>query len=123
MIRLCLFPLALTQDIIQKFVKQRDDWWSVGGVEGAKDESSGPIDALSSLPLPAYFWLLSSTVLAIAFIGSIFQLFYNIPPAPVLGVPITTAVLSASGPAFVFFFVTAISRGQKEADEDDRKYG
>ena len=77
----------------------------------------------AALPLPAYLWLLTATVLAIACVGSCFQLFYNVPRAPVLGVPATAAVLAASGPGFVFLFLVAIARGQREADEDDAKNG
>ena len=113
-------------DIIQKFVKSRDDWWSsespFPGAPVAKGSGDSPVDALVQLPLPAYFWLLSATVGSIAFVGCIFQLFYNVPRAPVLGVPLTSVILVASGPAFVFFFLVAIARGQKEADDDDAKY-
>ena len=62
------------------------------------------------------------TVGAIAFVGCIFQLFYNVPPAPVLGVPLTAVIGTVSGPAFVLLFLVAIARGQREADEDDAKY-
>ena len=59
---------------------------------------------------------------AIAFVGCIFQLFYNVPPAPVLGVPLTAVIGTVSGPAFILLFLVAIARGQREADEDDAKY-
>ena len=101
-------------DIIQKFVKSRDDWWSsespFPGAPVARGSGDSPVDALVQLPLPAYFWLLSATVGSIAFVGCIFQLFYNVPRAPVLGVPLTSVILVASGPAFVFFFLVAIAR-------------
>lgn len=111
-------PLAEAgDDFIQKYIKPRDDWWAT------KEASDGPIDTIiNSVPLPSYFYLLSSTVGAIAFVGCIFQLFYDNPPAPVLGVPLTTLVLVTSGPAFVFLFLVAIARGQKEADDDDARY-
>jgi hypothetical protein len=113
-------------DIVQKFVKQRDDWWAADSpFPGAPVESKGedgPIDALAKIPVPAYLWLLTSTVGAIAFVGCVFQLFYNVPPAPVLGVPLTAAIGTVSGPAFVLLFLVAIARGQREADEDDAKY-
>ena len=114
-------------DIVQKFVKQRDDWWAADSpFPGAPVEKSGgdegPIDSLAKIPVPAYLWLLTSTVGAIAFVGCIFQLFYNVPPAPVLGVPLTAAIGTVSGPAFVLLFLVAIARGQREADEDDAKY-
>ena len=108
-------------DIIRKFVKRRDDWWSEGSLWASPVSASetGPIRAIAEYPVPSYAYLLTSTVFSIAFIGSIFQLFNSNPPAPVLGVPLTTAVLVFSGPAFVFLFLVAITRGQKEADDDD----
>ena len=114
-------------DIVQKFVKQRDDWWAAdspfpGAPVEKKGGDEGPIDSLAKIPVPAYLWLLTSTVGAIAFVGCIFQLFYNVPPAPVLGVPLTAAIGTVSGPAFVLLFLVAIARGQREADEDDAKY-
>ena len=114
-------------DIVQKFVKQRDDWWAAdspfpGAPVDKKGGDEGPIDSLAKIPVPAYLWLLTSTVGAIAFVGCIFQLFYNVPPAPVLGVPLTAAIGVTSGPAFVLLFLVAIARGQREADEDDAKY-
>ena len=114
-------------DIVQKFVKQRDDWWAAdspfpGAPVDKKGGDDGPIDSLAKIPVPAYLWLLTSTVGAIAFVGCIFQLFYNVPPAPVLGVPLTAAIGTVSGPAFVLLFLVAIARGQREADEDDAKY-
>ena len=114
-------------DIVQKFVKQRDDWWAAdspfpGAPVDKKGGDEGPIDSLAKIPVPAYLWLLTSTVGAIAFVGCIFQLFYNVPPAPVLGVPLTAAIGTVSGPAFVLLFLVAIARGQREADEDDAKY-
>ena len=114
-------------DIVQKFVKQRDDWWAAdspfpGAPVDKKGGDDGPIDSLAKIPVPAYLWLLTSTVGAIAFVGCIFQLFYNVPPAPVLGVPLTAAIGVTSGPAFVLLFLVAIARGQREADEDDAKY-
>ena len=87
-----------------------------------KGGDDGPIDSLAKIPVPAYLWLLTSTVGAIAFVGCIFQLFYNVPPAPVLGVPLTAVIGTVSGPAFVLLFLVAIARGQREADEDDAKY-
>ena len=114
-------------DIVQKFVKQRDDWWAAdspfpGAPVDKKGGDEGPIDSLAKIPVPAYLWLLTSTVGAIAFVGCIFQLFYNVPPAPVLGVPLTAAIGVTSGPAFILLFLVAIARGQREADEDDAKY-
>ena len=114
-------------DIVQKFVKQRDDWWAAdspfpGAPVDKKGGDDGPIDSLARIPVPAYLWLLTSTVGAIAFVGCIFQLFYNVPPAPVLGVPLTAAIGVTSGPAFILLFLVAIARGQREADEDDAKY-
>ena len=114
-------------DIVQKFVKQRDDWWAAdspfpGAPVDKKGGDDGPIDSLAKIPVPAYLWLLTSTVGAIAFVGCIFQLFYNVPPAPVLGVPLTAVIGTVSGPSFILLFLVAIARGQREADEDDAKY-
>ena len=108
-------------------MKQRDDWWAAdspfpGAPVDKKGGDDGPIDSLARIPVPAYLWLLTSTVGAIAFVGCIFQLFYNVPPAPVLGVPLTAAIGVTSGPAFILLFLVAIARGQREADEDDAKY-
>lgn len=111
-------PVAEEPSIIEKYIKPRDDWWI-----RKSPNSAGPIDAIvESVPLPSYAWLLSSTVGAIAFIGCIFQLFYNKPPAPVLGVPLTTVILAVSGPAFLALFLVAIAKGQKESEEDDARY-
>lgn len=105
-------------EFIQKYVKPRDDWWASGNPKAA-----GPIDTVAAaVPLPSYFWLLTATVGAIAFVGCIFQLFYDQPPAPVLGVPLTTLILVTSGPLFVFLFLVAIAKGQKESEEDDLRY-
>ena len=62
-------------DIVQKFVKQRDDWWAAdspfpGAPVDKKGGDDGPIDSLAKIPVPAYLWLLTSTVGAIAFVGS-----------------------------------------------------
>ncbi|KAJ1447590.1 hypothetical protein M885DRAFT_542281 [Pelagophyceae sp. CCMP2097] len=115
-------------DIIKKFVKQRDDWWDgpLTGI-GSGAQKNGPIGALLlKAPLPSYFFLLTATVLSIAFVGCVFQIFYVTPGlgrAPVIGLPATTLILLTSGPAFIFSFLCAVARGQQEADEDDRKYG
>ena len=47
------------------------------------------------------------------------KLFYDDPPAPVLGVPTTTAVLVLSAPTWVLLFIAAIKKGQAEAEEQD----
>eukprot|EP00635_Sarcinochrysidales_sp_CCMP3193_P010248 CAMPEP_0118900388 /NCGR_PEP_ID=MMETSP1166-20130328/6524_1 /TAXON_ID=1104430 /ORGANISM="Chrysoreinhardia sp, Strain CCMP3193" /LENGTH=181 /DNA_ID=CAMNT_0006839527 /DNA_START=117 /DNA_END=662 /DNA_ORIENTATION=- len=109
-----------------KFVKRRDDWWSEGSVLNSpiSGADEGPVRALAEkFPLPSYAYLLTSVVGAIAFVGCIFQLFYNVPPAPVLGVPVTSVILVLSGPAFLFLFLTAITRGQIESEfEDDNEW-
>ena len=51
-----------------------------------------------------------------------FQLFYNNPPAPVLGVPLTALIWLVSGPGFVTLFLAAIRKGEQEADEDDLNF-
>ena len=54
-----------------------------------------------------------------ASVGCIFQLFYDKPAAPYFGVPITSIIFVFSGPSWVFLFIAAIKKGQKEAEEDD----
>ena len=49
-------------DIVQKFVKQRDDWWAAdspfpGAPVDKKGGDDGPIDSLAKIPVPAYLWL------------------------------------------------------------------
>ena len=49
-------------DIVQKFVKQRDDWWAAdspfpGAPVDKKGGDEGPIDSLAKIPVPAYLWL------------------------------------------------------------------
>ena len=48
-------------DIVQKFVKQRDDWWAADspfpGAPVEKSGDDGPIDSLAKIPVPAYLWL------------------------------------------------------------------
>ena len=66
--------------------------------------------------------MLTSSVVAIAFVGCIFQLFYNKPPAPVLGVPLTVLIWITSGPSFITLFLAAIRKGEQEAEEDDMNY-
>ena len=70
------------EDIIQRYVKQRDDWWSDGlfssPLASKGGQTSGPISMiLDTVPLPSYFFLLTSSVVAIAFVGCIFQVFFG----------------------------------------------
>ena len=113
---------------IVKLVKPRSDWWDEGPlaspVKGVAADSGSSLDKLIfSIPIPAYGFLGITAVIAIAFVGSIFQLFYDNPPAPVLGVPTTSVVLALSGPTWILTFIAAIKKGQAEADaEDDLPY-
>ena len=68
------------EDIIQRYVKQRDDWWSDGLFSSPLAKTGagggdGPIkQVLAALPwAPSYFFLLTSSVVAIAFVGCIFH--------------------------------------------------
>ena len=63
-------------DIVQKFVKQRDDWWAAdspfpGAPVDKKGGDEGPIDSLAKIPVPAYLWLSvwKSTSVSGAFLG------------------------------------------------------
>mmetsp|Transcript_74437 Transcript_74437/g.145414 ORF Transcript_74437/g.145414 Transcript_74437/m.145414 type:complete len:204 (+) Transcript_74437:41-652(+) len=111
-------------DIVQ-LVKPRSDWWDEGPLASpardvAKTDSESPFDkAILATPIPAYGFLGITGVVAIACVGSLFQLFYDSPPAPVLGVPATALVLALSGPTWVITFIAAIKKGQAEADAED----
>eukprot|EP00746_Dinoflagellata_sp_MGD_P090794 gnl/MRDRNA2_/MRDRNA2_35889_c0_seq1.p1 gnl/MRDRNA2_/MRDRNA2_35889_c0~~gnl/MRDRNA2_/MRDRNA2_35889_c0_seq1.p1 ORF type:complete len:228 (+),score=17.25 gnl/MRDRNA2_/MRDRNA2_35889_c0_seq1:76-759(+) len=100
----------------------------VGGTPGPSiaseaAESKGLVDSiLEKSPLPSYAYLLTSGVVAIAFVGCLYQLFVNDPPAPVLGVPVTAAILITSFPTFPLLFVLAITKGNREADAEDARY-
>ncbi|KAG5175576.1 hypothetical protein JKP88DRAFT_347184 [Tribonema minus] len=77
----------------------------------AKDQDkSYPID------FPAYGLLSLSTVVAIAFVGSIFEV---AGPSPLLGYVPTYIIGALSLPGFIFLFYAAIKKGQAEAEEDD----
>ena len=63
-------------DIIRRFVKRREDWWEAGVASpfaGLGEDDDVINQLIEKLPLPSYFFLLTSTVLAIAFVGCIFQ--------------------------------------------------
>mmetsp|Transcript_21102 Transcript_21102/g.47606 ORF Transcript_21102/g.47606 Transcript_21102/m.47606 type:complete len:209 (-) Transcript_21102:298-924(-) len=112
-------------DIVQ-LVKPRADWWEEGPLSSpvrgvAETTKDDPLDQfILSTPVPAYGFLGLSGFVAIAFVGCIFQLFYDQPPAPVLGVPLTAAIFALSGPTWIFFFVAAIKKGQAESDAEDQ---
>lgn len=116
---------AAASDIVQ-LVKPRSDWWDEGALSSpirgvAETDQEDPLDKfILGLPIPAYALLGLSGVVAIAFVGCIFQLFYDVPAAPVLGVPLTALIFALSGPTWVFGFIAAIKKGQAEADEEDR---
>eukprot|EP00747_Dinoflagellata_sp_TGD_P170119 gnl/TRDRNA2_/TRDRNA2_200867_c0_seq1.p1 gnl/TRDRNA2_/TRDRNA2_200867_c0~~gnl/TRDRNA2_/TRDRNA2_200867_c0_seq1.p1 ORF type:complete len:256 (+),score=34.60 gnl/TRDRNA2_/TRDRNA2_200867_c0_seq1:72-770(+) len=85
-------------------------------------KEKGLLDSiLDKAPLPSYLLLVTSGVGGIAFVGCIFQLWYNDPPAPVLGVPLTTLILLLSGPGFPLLFALAVVKGNREADEADAR--
>ncbi len=116
---------APANDIVQ-LVKPRKDWWDEGvlksPIRGVAETSpeTDPLDKIIlSLPIPSYGLLGICSFFAIAFVGCIFQLFYDSPPAPVLGVPLTALIFALSGPTWVFLFIAAIKKGQKEADDED----
>lgn len=68
-----------------------------------------PINAPSSV------LLLTSSVLAIASIGSVFELTGG---HPTYGTQLTSAILAVSLPGFLFLFYAAIRKGQQEAIDD-----
>lgn len=70
---------------------------------------SPPINAPSGL------LLVLSSVLAIASIGSVFELTGG---HPTYGSSITSGVLAVSLPGFLFLFYSAIRKGQEEALDD-----
>lgn len=117
-------PGSIGEDIIKQ-VKPRDDWWEGGPLSSPlrdtaeMDESSAFDRLIMSSPIASYGYLGSAVFLAIAFVGCIFQLFYDKPAAPVLGVPLTALIFIVSGPSWVLLFVAAIKKGQSEADEDN----
>lgn len=73
------------------------------------EESSPPINA------PSAVLLLSSSVLAIASVGCVFELTGG---HPTYGAKITSAILAVSLPGFLFLFYSAIRKGQQEALDD-----
>lgn len=73
------------------------------------ENDSPPINA------PSGVLLLLSSVLAIAFIGSVFELTGG---HPTYGTTFTSGVLVISLPGFLFLFYSAIRKGQQEALDD-----
>ncbi|CAM9350427.1 unnamed protein product [Phaeothamnion confervicola] len=82
---------------------------------GVVSSDKGSIEAYP-IDLPAYALLGLSTVVAIAFVGCIFEAF---SPTPVLGYVPTYAVGVLSLPGFLFLFYAAIKKGQAESEEDE----
>lgn len=76
-----------------------------------------PIQMEGNVPInaPSAVLLLSSSVLAIASIGCVFELTSGHPQ---YGQTITSAVLAFSLPGFLFLFYSAIRKGQQEALDD-----
>lgn len=71
--------------------------------------SKPPIDAPSSI------LLLSSSVMAIASVGSVFELTGG---KPMYGATVTSVILTVALPSFLFLFYAAIRKGQQEALDD-----
>lgn len=84
-------------------------WRQVEMTSGGGGGGGPPINAPSSV------LLLTSSVLAIATIGCMFELGGG---HPTYGKGITTGILVASLPGFLFFFYAAIRKGQQEAMDD-----
>eukprot|EP00640_Fibrocapsa_japonica_P004489 CAMPEP_0113934566 /NCGR_PEP_ID=MMETSP1339-20121228/1887_1 /TAXON_ID=94617 /ORGANISM="Fibrocapsa japonica" /LENGTH=127 /DNA_ID=CAMNT_0000936425 /DNA_START=217 /DNA_END=600 /DNA_ORIENTATION=+ /assembly_acc=CAM_ASM_000762 len=76
----------------------------------------GGLPMIPMLPLPAYLYLVVSCVVAIAFIGTIFEVSGG---KPLLGFPLTWAIMVASGPGFLYLFYCSLKRGQIEEKEDN----
>mmetsp|Transcript_27990 Transcript_27990/g.41640 ORF Transcript_27990/g.41640 Transcript_27990/m.41640 type:complete len:194 (-) Transcript_27990:317-898(-) len=81
-----------------------------------EEENSGPPIPIVFPWFPAYGYLGLSGVTAIAFVGSIFEV---TGPNPILGYPLTAAILVAALPGFLYLFYCAIVKGQQEAEEPD----
>lgn len=64
---------------------------------------------------PSGVLLAASSVLAIASVGSVFELSGG---HPMYGAGVTAGILSVSLPGFAFLFYAAIRKGQAEAEED-----
>lgn len=73
------------------------------------EKGGPPINAPSSV------LLLTSSVLAIASIGCVFELSSG---HPTYGQTLTSAILTGSFPGFIFFFYAAVRKGQQEAMDD-----
>ena len=71
--------------------------------------SSPPINAPSGL------LLLTSSILAIASVGCVFELTGG---HPMYGSTVTSGILAVSLPSFLFLFYSAIRKGQQEAEDD-----
>ncbi|CAM9619561.1 unnamed protein product [Discosporangium mesarthrocarpum] len=94
------------------------------GFSPVRDRSAGRIETTSApaypIDLPAYLLLSLSTVLAIAFVGCIFEA--TSAPTPQLGYPLTYLIGILSLPSFLFLFYAAIKKGQAEAEEEDESF-
>lgn len=80
-------------------------------------DSKGNGSSSGNVPVnaPSVVLLLTSSVLAIASIGCVFELSGG---KPTYGPTVTSAILALSAPGFLFFFYAAIRKGQQEALED-----
>lgn len=81
-----------------------------GGREGGNGNAGNvPINA------PSFVLLLTSSVLAIASIGCVFELSGG---QPTYGPTVTYAILAFSLPGFLYTFYAAVRKGQQEALDD-----
>lgn len=71
-------------------------------------------DTSAVLPVPSAVLLLTSSVLAIAAIGCVFELSSGHPQ---YGTKLTSAILLVAGPAFPYLFWQAIRKGRAESEE------
>ena len=71
--------------------------------------------------IPSYLALLLASVLAIASVGSVFELMKPDPATLTIGVPATIAVLVTALPASAWTFYLSIANGQLEQVEDDER--
>lgn len=75
--------------------------------------ASYPVD------LPSPILLGASIVLAIAGVGSLFELFGG---SPKLGVAVSAAIAAVGLPLCLFLFYAAIQKAIAETEEDDRRF-
>lgn len=87
-------------------------------VENDRPKSRMPVQMAEDSPpinAPSGLLLLSSSVLAVASVGCVFELTGG---HPTYGPSVTSAILAVSLPSFLFLFYSAIRKGQQEALDD-----